>query len=676
MVLYLTAPYDGWNKEEFNSVMSGWPFYKSIEAAGSAHLELVTERSMGIYSNYTKEENNDQDQEKEEKKEENNKQENKDNKSGDSIKEKFANRTRKKKTTEKEKDYYEILGLGHLRWGATDKDIKKSYRKLILSHHPDKQAQSSSEVDDEVFKSLNKAYECLSNPEKRRAYDSKDEFDDRIPTENHAQAGDFFCIFSPVFERNSKWSVDKNIPSLGNNDTSIEDTHKFYDFWRNFKSWREFSAGEDEFDLDEAESREEKRWMDRQNKKVTNKKKKEDYARIMLLVNTAFKYDPRIIKWKEEQEKERLRKIEQRKAFKRNKREAKEKAEREAKEKIEREKKEKEEREQNAKKNQIAENKQIRKKRPQLRKICRKAREDHEINESLHPFYPREDHVELLCKFMNLKQFNDVLKAFTNDTNGPYVFRDMLIVFKIITEDDPYFKQVENTSVTNSSSELNNQQEPKEIKKEEEKKKEIENKVKVEEQENKNNEWTNDEITLLTKGLAKYPVGTRDRYNLVSELIGTRTVKEVIAQTKIGKQETAQDTNLTKQDAFSRFKETKKDIKKPIDDTPTIIPPSNPVKNDIKQKSEQCEDPSAWSPEEQKLLENAIKKYSAKETDRWNKIATEMPNRNKKECIQRYKYLVEFFKQQKAEKRRKKCRKEKKNCWKNRIRKYITESKR
>lgn len=56
--------------------------------------------------------------------------------------------------------------------------------------------------------------------------------------------------------------------------------------------------------------------------------------------------------------------------------------------------------------------------------------------------------------------------------------------------------------------------------------------------------WTRDEIELLTKALVKFPVGTRDRYTLVSEFVGTRTVKEVISQTNIGKSETAQGFNL------------------------------------------------------------------------------------------------------------------------------------
>lgn len=214
---------------------------------------------------------------------------------------------------------------------------------MCLSHHPDKQAQSANEIDDEVFKSIKDAYECLINVDKRRTYDSKDEFDDAIPTESHAKQGDFFRTFGPVFHRNSRWSLDPNVPTLGEESTDINVVLRFYDFWRSFKSWREFSAGEDEFDLEDAECREEKRWMDRQNKKVTKQMKKDEHARIMALVNLAEKFDPRVVAFKEEQEREKERKKEARKAAKlqrkldqeREKREEEEKIAREAKEKAE-----------------------------------------------------------------------------------------------------------------------------------------------------------------------------------------------------------------------------------------------------------------------------------------------------------------------------------------------------
>jgi len=624
----LTAAPSSWTENDAGCInpMSGWPYYRQIEAAGAAHLELVTLRSQGIYHTVVEEtistgtSTPDRSQ----------------TSSADAPqltaeeKAKMAQKKRQKKASEaKETDYYELLGLGHLRWAATEKDIKKAYRKMILSHHPDKQAQASSEVDDEVFKSISEAYDCLSNLEKRRGYDSKDEFDDAIPTEAHAQKGDFFRTFGPVFELNKKWSIDADVPSLGDDSNDHDSVLRFYDFWRSFKSWREFSAGEEEFDLEDAECREEKRWMERQNKKMVKQMKKNEHARIMNLVNLAEKYDPRMIAWKKAQEEERIRKKEERKAAKIARREERDRAEREERERIVAEEKAKAEQAENAKKQQVAENKQIRKKRPQLRKICRQLRATHEENPKQNTFNPREEHVELLCKMMNLKQFLDLIKAFGTD-QGPHAFRDMLIVYKIIPEDEPYFEAPAQP------------EEPEESEPEKESEPEEESEP-DKEPEKKDNAWTTEEITLLTKGLTKYPVGTRNRYQLVAELVGTRTVKEIIEQTKIGASETAQEQTITKKDAFERFKETKKEAKVVKEVAPTIVAPVVPVE-EVKSVSNE---PEEWSPEEQKLLEAAMKKFTAKEGDRWNKIAGELPGRSKQDCIARYKYLVEFFKRQK-----------------------------
>ena len=60
-------------------------------------------------------------------------------------------------------DFYSILGVGK---SANQEDIKKSYRKLSLKHHPDRTGG-----DSEMFKKINASYEVLGDPEKRRNYD-------------------------------------------------------------------------------------------------------------------------------------------------------------------------------------------------------------------------------------------------------------------------------------------------------------------------------------------------------------------------------------------------------------------------------------------------------------------------------------------------------------------------
>ena len=64
------------------------------------------------------------------------------------------------------KDYYEILGVPP---NATEKDIKKAYRRLALKHHPDKNNNDPRAA--EKFKGIAEAYEVLSNPKTRDIYD-------------------------------------------------------------------------------------------------------------------------------------------------------------------------------------------------------------------------------------------------------------------------------------------------------------------------------------------------------------------------------------------------------------------------------------------------------------------------------------------------------------------------
>ena len=63
------------------------------------------------------------------------------------------------------KDYYRILGVDRK---ADDKTIKSAYRRLARKHHPD----VAKGKDADRFKEINEAYEVLSDPDKRRRYDS------------------------------------------------------------------------------------------------------------------------------------------------------------------------------------------------------------------------------------------------------------------------------------------------------------------------------------------------------------------------------------------------------------------------------------------------------------------------------------------------------------------------
>ena len=63
------------------------------------------------------------------------------------------------------RDYYEVLGVNR---DATDEEIKKAFRKLAFQYHPDHNRNGDAEAR---FKEVNEAYQVISDPEKRAAYD-------------------------------------------------------------------------------------------------------------------------------------------------------------------------------------------------------------------------------------------------------------------------------------------------------------------------------------------------------------------------------------------------------------------------------------------------------------------------------------------------------------------------
>jgi molecular chaperone DnaJ len=94
------------------------------------------------------------------------------------------------------RDYYEVLGVAQ---GVSEGDLKKAYRRLAMKLHPDRNPDDPKA--EELFKEASEAYEVLSDPEKRQAYDQfgHSAVDGSNGMGGGFAGGNFGDIFSDVF---------------------------------------------------------------------------------------------------------------------------------------------------------------------------------------------------------------------------------------------------------------------------------------------------------------------------------------------------------------------------------------------------------------------------------------------------------------------------------------------
>ncbi|XP_022136699.1 dnaJ homolog subfamily C member 2-like [Momordica charantia] len=564
----------------------------------------------------------------------------------------YSSKGKKKSGGSTQQDHYALLGLSHLRYLATEDQIKKSYRETALKYHPDKQAalilaeetesakQAKKDEIESHFKSIQEAYEVLIDPVKRRIYDSTDEFDDEIPTDCAPQ--DFFKVYGPAFMRNGRWSVNQSVPSLGDDKTPLKEVDDFYNFWYSFKSWREFPHA-DEFDIEQAESRDHKRWMERQNAKLTEKARKEEYARIRTLVDNAYKRDPRIQRRKEEEKAEKQRKKEAKFL-------AKKLQEEEAIRRAEEEKRRKEEEEKRAaevaqqqKKVKEKEKKLLRKERTRLRTLSGPI-----ISQSLLDL--SEEDVENLCSSFDIEQLRNVCDKMEGKTGleRAKVLKDA----QGCSNSERKHQEVKKTGQQNGSTTANTS-------------------VPLSSLQKKERPWGKDEIELLRKGMQKYPKGTSRRWEVISEYIGTeRSVEEILKATKtilLQKPDSAK--------AFDSFLEKRKpaqSIASPLstreelegastqksEDNAAVngnldMPsgrnvnsqtPNDSSANGVPSSSEQDD----WSAVQERALVQALKTFPKETSQRWERVAAAVPGKTVNQCKKKFTSMKENFRNRKS----------------------------
>jgi len=175
----------------------------------------------------------------------------------------------------------------------TEEAVREAYKKMVLIHHPDKNASKSL-----AFQLIQEAYEYISDRDNKQVYDSTLPFNDNLPTQEDVSRCGFFQALAPAFRRNAKWSERQPVPDLGGPHTPLEAVHAFYNWWYHFESWRDAGPRYLEkhgLQLEDLQycPREERRARQKQNEQIRKQFDAHERLRIMRLVDLAWQNDPR-----------------------------------------------------------------------------------------------------------------------------------------------------------------------------------------------------------------------------------------------------------------------------------------------------------------------------------------------------------------------------------------------
>lgn len=174
-------------------------------------------------------------------------------------------------------------------------------------------------------------------------------------------------------------------------------------------------------------------------------------------------------------------------------------------------------------------------------------------------------------------------------------------------------------------------------------------------------EWTVEQTQLLIKAVNLFPAGTSQRWEVVANFLNQHSTfideKRFTAKDVLNKAKDLQSSDFSKstlkkaanEEAFDQFEKEKKKMTNHVDDT-GISKSDKPAKltnGTSTPKVEENKLDANWTKTEQELLEQAIKTFPVSTSERWDKIADCIPNRTKKDCMKRYKELVELVKAKK-----------------------------
>lgn len=563
--------------------------------------------------------------------------------------------------------YYQVLGRNLPMHASTD-DIRKAYHKACLKYHPDKTGRGE---EDEVFLLVKAAFDTLSDPMKRRSYDSTVDFDESIPKEGVAEE-DFFKEYAPVFERNLRFASfndparqgggegvgggdaaastpagkkkrksqkkkggggdgaksqasSKGPPPFGDDSTPLSQVHAFYEFWVHFESWRDFTlraAEEAEHDVESADCREEKRWMKQEIDRKVKKMKRDEMARINLLVERAMAADPRMRREKEQAAKEKREKEEAKKKAQ-EERAAKERAERElAEAEAAKKKAEEDSKKKDSKKAKEAQKKQLRKAKQLFRKLTMMAYRAGNPNDSSignnavwDDLEKMNDDIELLCEKLSvieLASLNDVLGGpeAVEEGSGATVCREALAEVKQCAVE------------TAAGAERQSLQA---IQKRNEARKADAEKAREARISKASAPWSKNELAALAKAVKKYPPGGSNRWDSIANFVNNLC---------------KQPEPRSKEECIEKFNQIATSA-----GPPTAAADASGVAGESKPAGENEE--GAWTEEQDALLQEMLRKYPADmdKNERWKLIAKGVPGRTKKECVQRFKAIRDAVKQ-------------------------------